>query len=655
MSGAPMLTSQREIISAAMQLGAETVAGWSQAEAALARNVANGGDGMAADMGAPWADTPLAAGGDGTRALSHTCGADTRALSPDTRGADSRGAAAGKSREPPTFARDTSPHTARDRCATNAPAPLRDRAIEDLRAQISAGDDPLGSAFINLRTSADRRTLGATYTPFPIVHAMLAWAAREQHHPERIIDPGVGSGRFLLHAARLFPRARLIGVEVDPLAALIARANLAAAGVADRAVVKLNDYRELDLRSQEHTLFVGNPPYVRHHLIESHWKEWLAAGWSALGIRASRLAGLHIHFFLATLLNARSGDYGAFVTSAEWLDVNYGSSLRNGFLGNLGGEELIVLEPTAAAFPGAATTAAVALFKVGSHPASIRVRRVMHLTQMDSPGHGQLISRDRLVSETHWSRLTSPPRPRRAGLVELGELCRVHRGQATGANSVWVVDETTQRLPRSVLFPTVTRARELIAAGAVLPNIEHLRQVVDLPENLDELDYESRLAVETFLREAIRRGAHVTYIARHRPKWWSVGLRPAAPILATYMARHAPVFTLNPAGARHLNIAHGLYPREYLTERQLRALVEYLSNGVSIVDGRTYAGGLTKFEPREMERIRVPWPGSLGAEGSAPLRCAPCSLGRPDGRRAALESEMPRTLFEAPCGRVMGD
>ena len=43
---------------------------------------------------------------------------------------------------------------------------------------------------------------------------------------------------------------------------------------------------------------------------------------------ASRLAGLHLHFFLRTLELARAGDLGCFVAAAEWLDVNYGAALR---------------------------------------------------------------------------------------------------------------------------------------------------------------------------------------------------------------------------------------------------------------------------------------------------------------------------------------
>ena len=96
------------------------------------------------------------------------------------------------------------------------------------------------------------------------------------------------------------------------------------------------------------------------------------------------------------------------------------------------------------------------------------------------------------------------------------------------------------------------------------------------------------------------------YVARNRKAWWSVGLREPAPLLATYMARRPPAFVRNIAGARHINIAHGIYPREPLPDRALDRLAEALRITATMDLGRTYAGGLVKFEPREMERIPVP-------------------------------------------------
>jgi hypothetical protein len=47
----------------------------------------------------------------------------------------------------------------------------------------------------------------------------------------------------------------------------------------------------------------------------------------------------------------------------------------------------------------------------------------------------------------------------------------------------------------------------------------------------------------------------------------------------------------------------------------LDALARHLAAETSTEDGRTYAGGLTKFEPREMERLLVPSPTLLAAAG----------------------------------------
>ena len=72
------------------------------------------------------------------------------------------------------------------------------------------------------------------------------------------------------------------------------------------------------------------------------------------------------------------------------------------------------------------------------------------------------------------------------------------------------------------------------------------------------------------------------------------------------MARRPPAFVRNPPGARHLNIAHGIYPREAMSPKTLDALADWLRRHVETTSGRTYAGGLTKFEPKEIERLLVP-------------------------------------------------
>ncbi|HXU29229.1 MAG TPA: N-6 DNA methylase [Thermoanaerobaculia bacterium] len=480
------------------------------------------------------------------------------------------------------------------------------KIVKRIRLAIERGEDPLGEQFCALRSAGERRLQGATYTPEPIVAAMTLWA-QAQPAPDRIVDPGAGSGRFLVTAGRAIPQARLVGVEIDPLAALLARAQLAVHGMAGRSQILVGDYREVVLSQiAGRTLFLGNPPYVRHHLISPSWKAWMTKTAAGHGLAASQLAGLHVHFLLATLEIARPGDLGAFITAAEWLDVNYGRLVRELLLQKLGGRSLHVIEPELAPFPDAAATGVVFCFEVGSKASSLRFKRVEDLASLNGLRGGRPIRRERLEAASRWSVFTRKPKVVPAGLIELGELCQVHRGQVTGANRVWIAGAHSFELPRSVLFPSVTKARDLLTAGPVLVASSGLRQVIDLPADLGGFEPEERRRIERFLRAAKGMGADQGYVATHRRAWWSVGLRSPAPILTTYMARRAPAFVRNLAGARHINIAHGIYPRVPMSDRALEALTAHLARTTHVDDGRTYAGGLTKFEPGELERIAVP-------------------------------------------------
>ena len=375
----------------------------------------------------------------------------------------------------------------------------------------------------------------------------------------------------------------------------------------DRAEVALEDYRSFSRPPIEgRTLYIGNPPYVRHHDIAPQWKRWLTRAATEYGLSASQLSGLHLYFVLATAMQVREGDRGAFITSSEWLDVNYGSLMRDLLLDGLGGESIHVISPEAEPFDDALTTGAITCFEAGAQPRSLRLRRVKAVADLGELKGGQRVRRERLAEARRWTPLLRAARKAPDGYIELGDICRVHRGAVTGANRVWVVDPDECDLPGKVLFKAVTRARELFAAGDALSRQDELRAVVGLPPDLDMLATEERRPVERFLKAARRQGVQHGYIAKSRPSWWSVDLREPAPILATYMARRPPAIVRNLAGARHLNIAHGIYPRERLGTSSLNRIAEAVRSSIDIGQGRAYAGGLIKFEPGELERVLIP-------------------------------------------------
>src|SRR5262249_49595830 len=112
-------------------------------------------------------------------------------------------------------ARDVAGWSAAEEALVRDLPAVTDASVQRTRRLIAIGRDPLGDAFCALRSPAQRRPNGATYTPLKIARVMVRWAAGVGD-PARVVDPGTGSGRFLVAAGRRFPTADLIGLELDP-------------------------------------------------------------------------------------------------------------------------------------------------------------------------------------------------------------------------------------------------------------------------------------------------------------------------------------------------------------------------------------------------------------------------------------------------------
>lgn len=486
-------------------------------------------------------------------------------------------------------------------------------SVDTVRGSILRGLDPLGDAICSLRSTSERRLLGAFYTPTAIVKNMVAWALARK--PARFVDPGCGSGRFAAEAVRQNPDLEVVAIDVDPLATLACRAVLATLGT-ERSMVLNRDYTSMSLPpSAGRTAFVGNPPYVRHHRLTAEQKAMAKRTAAEIGIELSGLSGLHVHFFLATLRHAHPGDVGCFITSSEWLDVSYGAALRTALLDGMGGVGLHLLPPEVAAFNDAMTTAVITCFEVGKTSSGVRMRTAPSASALgDLDSGGRIVPLSRLREARRWTPLFKPgDRPERAGLVRLGEIVRVSRGAVTGANRFFVMSPTDARrlgLSRYVV-PALTSAREVLGARGVVRADASRRVLLDPPATV-ELGAVEHEALRRYLARGEQQGVADTYICSHRRPWWRVAAK-FPPIVATYMARQPPAFALNPDGLAILNVLLGFFPKVPLDEDQLLGLVQYLNEHRHDLrgSGRTYQGGLEKFEPREMEAIEVPTPSEL--------------------------------------------
>lgn len=489
--------------------------------------------------------------------------------------------------------------------------PVDSRFVGEAKQAVLGGGDPLGDALCALRPASRRRADGAFYTPPAIVEAMAHWLLR--HPLSRVVDPGCGSGRFAATIARRRPDLPIIAVDLDPLATLLTRAALAVIGARDALVLQA-DYLTLALPHGEgRTGFIANPPYVRHHDLPAEAKAWAAASGKRLNLTVSGLSGLHTLFYLATALNARPGDVGCFVTSAEWLDTRYGAAIRRLLAGRLGLQALTVFEPQAIPFADAMTTAAITCFTPGASDEDVALDVVDAPASLDLAFARRTVARRRLADTDRWSPLLRHDEQvsHRASTVPLRAVARVHRGVATGCNSFFVLSR--ERAAQLGLLPwcqpAITRAEEILHADGVVHDAPERRLLLVVPAAVNRRDIP---ALDAYLRlgEETRDGRPPVshgYLASRRKPWWYLGPVAAPPIVASYMARQAPAFAYNPDGLVLLNVAHGIYPRYPLDEERARELARQLNAARATFrgHGRTYHGGLEKFEPREMEDLPI--------------------------------------------------
>jgi len=483
-----------------------------------------------------------------------------------------------------------------------------------VRMAIAEGRDVLGEAYMSVNSASSRRSRGETYTPADLVESMIR-IAHEVRTPGRVVDVGCGSGRYAVASARVFPEASIIAVDSSPMATLMCKATVCALGLQERIQVILGDFTTVELpecSALTPTLWIGNPPYVRHHDIASDQKRWLASKAKELGVKSSGLSGLHAYFVLSIADRVKKNDFGVLVTSAEWLDVKYGRMVRSLLAERLGLFDLRIYDKGKRAFKNVDTTSVVFAFDVS------RVREDdwnVVVSSAEDDGAVRYLGIDQVKACGKWSLLlTEKSRVKQPlGYVRLGDFARVHRGIVTGANKFWVSASHEDPIMKFTI-PVVSHAREIMTGSATLET-EGLARLVTLPESLNELSEEESESVQRFIEKGEELGVDKGYVARSRKCWWSIPVGEPATILMTYMARRPPVFVANPKGVRSLNVVHGIYPKITLSERAVLELVEYLNRCVSQTEGRTYCGGLTKFEPSEVEALWVPSPEML-EEGS---------------------------------------
>jgi len=489
--------------------------------------------------------------------------------------------------------------------------------LETLRippAEIEAwrdGTDIIGAAYERLVSARIRRTQGQFFTPFWAGEVMAGWLFSEQR--QLLLDPGCGAGGLLIPAARHSRRrdARLLGVDRDPLAIVMARRNRALRGITGLNL-KVGDFLTDTLGARPDAI-TCNPPYAKHQTLPAAEKAAVYSSFELrLNVELNRRTPLQVLFLVRALECCADGGAIAFITPTGWLDADYGAPIKKFLLERAHLDARIVFEGDHLFFAGARTTAEISLIR--NTPADGPTKVIRLSRDLPPPAavvaalegkRGLRVSTQRLDAARAWSR---PPRRQRG--EKLSDLARVRRGIATGCNRFFVISELRRRelgLIPSQLHPCISSPRLVVGDELTSMALEALP--VDVPRWAinchDAAEETANTRLGAYLRSKLARIAMETYLTKQRSLWYGLERRGECPILFTYFNKNRPRFVRNRAGALPLNTWLIIEPHEGVDVDELWARLKALSREQIARGARIYGAGLWKLEPSELAELVI--------------------------------------------------
>ncbi|HET9211602.1 MAG TPA: N-6 DNA methylase, partial [Thermoanaerobaculia bacterium] len=331
-----------------------------------------------------------------------------------------------------------------------------------------------------------RKSLGAFYSPRPLVEPMVAWAVTRPD--QKVLDPSCGDGIFLETAAR---RLRDLGAGPERISALLHAADL------NRDAVRITRERlcsELGVSvdniradsffalSPPGDLFgmpegvdavIGNPPYIRYQEFAGLARRDALARAAHAGVQLNRLASSWAHFLVHGMAFLRPGGRLALILPAELIHATYAAPLREHLRRSFA--EVHVVSFRQAVFPGVQEEV-VLLLAAGKDggPGRLGLAEVETgedlrdlaavLADAETFAPGETAEKWIPGYTAHPGTVTLEHLQGRGLLAPLGDSGKANIGFVSGANEYFVLtpeEAAHWGLPESSFQPALIRARQI--------------------------------------------------------------------------------------------------------------------------------------------------------------------------------------------------
>lgn len=460
-------------------------------------------------------------------------------------------------------------------------------------------------------TPAEKKRLGAFYTPDHVAQTLVRWVVRNRS--DRLLDPACGDGRFLAAHRQCFGVDRDGGAISDALR----RAPWAATHQGDF-------FQWAGATSERFDCAAGNPPFIRYQSFAGEVRSRALNLCRRIGAPFSGLTSSWAPFLAVSASLLKPGGRMAFVVPAEIGHAPYAEPLLSFLAAKFEKVQLLAIE--AKLFPELSEDVWLLYADgFGGRTQQFLLTECQTFEPCSRPPEGGTS-----VSLADWQRWNRRLRPfllpadvrelyRRLASapdsVALRAAARVGVGYVTGANDFFHLRPSIAKLlgiPPRYLLPSVRNARALPEHSVTPATVEAWTRS-DCPSFLLRLSRGDPIpqSIQQYLNSSAARAARDSYKCSNRNPWYVVPDVHIPDAFLSYMSGEGPNLVANAAGCVCTNSVHSVrlndgWKLPILMERW-RGPATKLS---CEIEGHPLGGGMLKLEPGEAARIVLASPGT---------------------------------------------
>lgn len=459
------------------------------------------------------------------------------------------------------------------------------------------------------------RKHGQFFTPEPVAKFMVRWAL--QDGAEKVLDPALGNSVFPEIARALDAKAQFTGFEIDE-------------EILKHFPLQPNTHLEFSnflLSSWENKFdaIVGNPPFLKFQLIPER-EQIKAAFLGNSKFQPSGLANSSVLFTLKCLEQLAAGGRMAFLVPPDFLDSKTGTVLREYWVKTRTLEAIVELDSMGSKIFGETLTNSCIILVSNKVNESVEIVNPSGLDDLESwnPSVGfpnsTRVPYERLRREVKWGQFLTEERRLDLGVIsgKFGDLARVRRGLATGANDYFLLNSeqaSAYGLDERDLLPVVARSAD-VTLMVFDTGSQNLLLALGKPCYLFAPESPLRPNAKRYVAEGLTAGIDTLHLPSKRKPWYAPESTPVAPIWISHASRGRIKVIRNLSGAINLTTFHGVYPKEEFASYADAIWVLMLSTRGQkwmLSASKRMATGLTKLQPGDLMQANfLDLPTSIG-------------------------------------------